>query len=381
MTTEYRHLGMYSDWVRAARPPHLYGARDTPEHVKLQVRECLGLTGEAEGAPSVTVERRWEKDGVAGEEVSWSVGYGPLTSGYVLKPVGADRPLPGVLALHGHDGFKYYGKEKVADGPGGTPPAVVALRHELYEGRALANEMARSGFVVLAHDVFLWGSRRFPLEHMPEQIRRMVEPPDSDGEPATGAVSVTGYNAAARHHEHVIEKYAVLLGTSLAGVVSHEDRVAAAYLHSRSDVIGNQIGCAGLSGGGCRAALLTATSELIGAAVVVGMMSSYGGLLDHNVADHTWMFFPPGWARHGDWPDLAACRAPSPMLVQYDRDDQLFTPEGMSVAHRKLVELYAAARGAGNYVGQFYDGPHRFDRHMQEAAFAWLHRHLDPMSP
>jgi dienelactone hydrolase len=222
--------------------------------VQRQVQECLGVTGEPGNPPTATVERRWQTDGVAGEEISWSVGYGPPTHGYVLKPAGADRPLPGVLVLHGHDGFKYYGKEKVADGPGGTPPAVLALRRELYGGRALANEMARSGFVVLAHDVFLWGSRRFPLEHMPEQVRRMVERPESQGGPAADPIRVATYNAAARHHEHVIEKYAVVLGTSLAGVVSHEDRRAAAYLQSRSDVIEDRIGCAGLSGGGCRAA-------------------------------------------------------------------------------------------------------------------------------
>jgi hypothetical protein len=41
--------------------------------------------------------------------------------------------------------------------------------------------------------------------------------------------------------------------------------------------------------------------------VSVGLMSMYEGLLDHNLSP-TWMFFPFGWARYGDWPDLAAYR-------------------------------------------------------------------------
>jgi dienelactone hydrolase len=37
--------------------------------------------------------------------VSWSVGYGPRTFAYLLRPVGPNKPLPGVVALHDHGGF------------------------------------------------------------------------------------------------------------------------------------------------------------------------------------------------------------------------------------------------------------------------------------
>ena len=87
-------------------------------------------------------------------------------------------------------------------------------------------------------------------------------------------------------------------------------------------VIADRVGCIGLSGGGNRAALLTATHDRIAATVIIGLMTTYEGLLDHNLS-HTWMLFPFGWARYGDWPDLAACRAPSPLLVQYDLEDNL----------------------------------------------------------
>jgi hypothetical protein len=136
------------------------------------------------------------------------------------------------------------------------------------------------------------------------------------------------------------------------------------------------LGALGLSGGGCRTALLQATCEEIGGAAIAGMMSTHAALLDRHVAAHTWMFFPPGLSRLGDWPDLAGCRAPSPLLVQHNRQDHLFPPEGQRAAHRRLIEIYRRAGGADSYVGEFYDGPHKFDRAMQESAFGHLERWL-----
>jgi dienelactone hydrolase len=378
MGERYAHLGEYSGWVEEAeRRGPLYPAAPPGARTKRKVRDLLGFHNGPEQPTDVRVERTWVRDGVAGEEVSWSLGYGPRTRAWVLKPSGAHGTLPGVIALHGHDGFKFFGKEKIADGPDGPDPAVVRMREMMYGGRAFSNALAREGFVVLAHDVFLWGSRRFKLEELPERTRAVAEATRGLQEGLDEASSeVALYNAAAFHHEHLIEKYCALLGTTLAGVVSHEDRVAAAYLRSREDVAAGPIGCVGLSGGGCRAALLQATCARIGAAVVVGMMSRYRQLLDRNVDSHTWMFFPHGLALFGDWPDLAACRAPSPLMVQYDLDDHLFTVAGMGAAHDRIASHYREAGNLDAYVGEFYEGPHKFDSGMQESAFAWLKAQL-----
>ncbi|MFI5104901.1 MAG: hypothetical protein ACHP79_08265, partial [Terriglobales bacterium] len=99
-------------------------------------------------------------------------------------------------------------------------------------------------------------------------------------------------------------------------------------------------------------------------------------LLDHSVAGHTWMFFPADWARHSDWPDLAGCRAPSPLMVQYNLADELFTTAGMQAAHERLKAIYQSSNGADAYAGRFHDGPHKFDREMQKEAFAWFDRWL-----
>jgi hypothetical protein len=109
-----------------------------------------------------------------------------------------------VLALHGHDGLKFFGKEKVADGPDGAPASVRALRENLYEGVAFANELARRGFSVLVYDVFLWGSRRFPAELLRPPTRPEPEAAwlgrESEVDPGRNAVA---YNRAALGHEHL----------------------------------------------------------------------------------------------------------------------------------------------------------------------------------
>jgi dienelactone hydrolase len=355
---ELRDLGPYGDWVRHAVAENgLYPPVDRPRLTSDEVRRLIGSA--SDGEPLAPEEgQRWTRDGVSGMEVSWSVGYGPRTQAWLLRPADAPGPLPGVLALHGHDGFKYFGKEKIADGPGPTPEPIPGLRAKLYEGTAFACDLARGGYTVLVHDVFLWGSRRFPPELL------------------TDAADPAAYNAAARHHEHLVAKYCTLLGTSLAGMVAFEDRVAARYLRSRTDLVDGPIGCLGLSGGGFRAALLHATSPDIAAACVVGAMSTYPALLDRHVASHTWMFFPPGLAERGDWPDVAAARAPMPLLVQYTRHDQLFTLEGMTAAHERLTARYRQAGSPESYVGEFHDGPHHFSREMQASAFAHLDRWL-----
>jgi len=375
----YHDLDTYSDWVREAhRQRQLFGPAEPGTETQARIRATLGFCGGGEEPLDIRVERTWERAGLAGEELSWSVGYGPRTLAWVLRPLNASGPLPGIVALHDHGAFKYLGKGKIAVGPD-DPPTYVSGHYwpTYYGGRPFANSLAQEGFVVLVHDVFLWGSRRFPLSAMPEWAPAAFDTLDPvTWTPGDVPRGVGLYNFAAAQHEHVVEKYCNLLGTTMAGVVCHEDRIALNYLRSRTDVAPDRLGCVGLSGGGNRAGLLQATYDQLGAAVVVGLMSTYPGLLDHNVETHTWMLFPSGWARHGDWPDLVGCRAPSPLLVQYDLEDDLFTPDGMFAAHERLAAIYGAVGQPEAYTGQFYPGPHKFDLEMQQAAFAWLKGHL-----
>lgn len=370
---DYAHLGIFSDWVAAARTQQpLFPIAPPGPDTQARLREVLGFCHADETARDLRVERRWRDGDLLGEELSWSVGFGPRTQAYLVRPADARGPLPGIVALHDHSDYKFYGKEKIADGPDGEAPGVGALRAIEYGGRSYVSALARQGFAVLVHDCLLWGSRRFPLETM---IAAVGDVPDPASPFADGSPEIARYNAVAALHEHYVAKYCNVLGTSLAGMVAFEDRIATQVLRSRPEVLADRVGCIGLSGGGNRAALLTATHGGIAATVIVGLMTTYEGLLDHNLS-HTWMLFPFGWSRHGDWPDIAACRAPQPLLVQYDLDDTLFTEAGMRAADARLRAHYAGVGHPECYCGEFYPGPHQFSLAMQDAAFAWLKRHL-----
>jgi hypothetical protein len=96
----FRHLGVYSDWVAHAKTQtRLYPEVDRPGLTSADVRALLGFG--SDGEPLVPQQgRHWTHNGVAGEEVSWSAGYGPRTEAWLLRPADAEGPLPGVLALH-----------------------------------------------------------------------------------------------------------------------------------------------------------------------------------------------------------------------------------------------------------------------------------------
>ncbi len=371
----YRDLGAYTDLVAFAS-----SARGAPadelvpgDAARAAVRGVLAFGVEREEALDLRVERAWEADGLRGEELSWGVGYGPRTRAWLLLPAGARAGrLPGVLALHDHGNFKLLGKEKIADGAEGPSGSVSVLRARAYGGAPFANRLARLGFAVLVHDVFLWGSRGFAVADVPEREREIASGAMRDALAQGYTEDVAYANAVAEMHEHVVAKICTVLGTTLAGIVAYEDRVALGVLASRPEVDADRLGAVGLSGGGARAALLGASHDALRAAAIACMMSTYEGLLDRHVARHTWMFFPPGLARLGDWPDLAACRAPRPLLVQYATEDALFGLAGMRAADATLSRRYAQAGRPAAYTGIFYRGGHRFDVPMQDDAFRWL---------
>ena len=207
MTNILKHLGEYSDLLEAAGCSQpLFPFAEPGAATQQRVRDVLDFAPGNEQPKEVKTERRWEKDGVSGEEIAWSVGYGPRTFAWLLRPAGVTGKLPGVLALHDHGGFKFYGKEKIADGPDDTPDVITAFRSG-YGNRAFANELARRGCAVLVPDVFLWGSRKFALETITEQKRGMVKQllRDEPHDP------LEEYNQAANLHEELVEKYCLSL--------------------------------------------------------------------------------------------------------------------------------------------------------------------------
>jgi dienelactone hydrolase len=285
-----------------------------------------------------------------------------------MRPAGSSRPLPGVLALHCHGGNKFGGADRLVRLPECHPSAAAAQAGH-YGGRALATDVARRGFAVLAHDTFSWGSRRFDLSTPPWRTEAALEARKSQWreagiEPSDAEL----YNAAAGIHEDTVAKAAGLLGTSLAGMAAHDDLAALDILAGLPGVDAERLGCLGFSGGGGRALALAVLSPRIRNYVITCMMTTFQSLLPAHLDAHSWLLQTPGLWTLGDWPELTGRSEAQGFLVQYALADELFPEEGMRQAHQILESLH----GRESYAGSFWPGGHVFTAAMQGEAISYL---------
>lgn len=348
----------------------LAGYEDLPAAVRAAPRRAvpsnLGDAGSRLGVPQWRVSGlRVESDrldaGLRRRVLTWHLGAGPRTRAHLVTPAGAEAPLPGMLLLHCHGGVRSVGADQLT---AGGRLSAARLRRAVYEGRAAADDAARHGFAVLAHDTFSWGSRAFALTSAPrgsglaeraEAVRALA---------AARGVELDDdavFDAVASDHEHTIAKLALLLDTSLAGLVAADDLAALDVLAGLADVDDGRLAAAGVSGGGGRALLLGALDTRIRRRVVVCMMTTRDALVPDHVDDHSWLLHAPGVSL----PALAEAGA-GELLVQYGERDALFSPRGQRDAH----ELLTAAMPR-RYTGRWYPGGHVWSGRMQDDAWAW----------
>ncbi len=383
MTTDHplNEIGLYGPWAAALAPstepaalsfrrPEFTDVDAWRTQARGRVLERLAQPNTG-GVPDVKVHAAYIYDGLQIEELSWQLPYGPRTEAYFLKPAGAQRPLPGVVALHDHGGFKYFGARKIVRGNVNTHPLVVAHQEEYYAGVAWANELAKRGYGVLVPDAFAFGSRRVLAEGVSEPARNGVTDPTPES-----LEGIAAYNAWTGQHEHILAKSLFSAGTTWPGVFSAEDQRSLDVLCARPDVDASRVGCAGLSGGGLRTVMLAGLDPRVKCAVCVGMMTTWHDYLLNKCHTHTWMCYVPLLPRELDYPEILGLRVPLPTLVQNNIDDSLFTMPEMQRADRILATIYAKAGAGDRYECSYYPGPHKFDAPMQVEAFAWFDRWL-----
>jgi len=372
-------IGIYHEMIDsvAASAKHSlsYLAKDWPEvevwrsKARAEVFELLAFTP-PKTPLNATIDARRKEDHIVVETISYDMPYGPRAQGFFLYPKERSRKLPAVLALHDHGGFKYYGKEKITAIPN-EPDILRQFKGECYSGRSWATELARRGFAVLAIDVFLFGSRKIPVDSLNEEFQeRFIGLEDGSKE------YIQKYDELAAEQEHIIAKTIFAAGSTWPGVFTYEDRRAVDYLLTRPEIDPNRIGCGGLSGGGLRTIFLAGLDPRVRCGVCVGFMSTFRELLRNRIKCHTWMLYVPYLNRFLDMPDVIALRAPAPLMVQYDMEDQLYTIDGQKQADQKIAQIYSKMGYPDNYVGKFYPGPHKFDAEMQEDAFRWFEKWL-----
>jgi dienelactone hydrolase len=321
-----------------------------------------------------SIDSRLEEDDLIVEKISYDMPYGPRTRGFFMYPNKRDAALSAVVALHDHGGFFYFGKEKVT-AVRGEPKILAEFKQKYYGGRSWATELARRGFAVLAVDNFLWGSRKIPMDTANEEFQESFRGVEMNSEEY-----IRSYNRFWETNEcSVIVDTILNAGTSWPGIFTYEDRRSIDYLETRREIDPNRIGCGGLSTGGLRVIFLAGLDPRVRCALCVGFMSTIRALLRNHIRcppGHGLSLFVPHLFRFLDLPDMIALRAPAPLMIQYNEEDELFTADGQHEADHKITEIYTKIGYPQNYVGKFYQGAHKFDVTMQDEAFQWLERNL-----
>ncbi|CAG4989515.1 hypothetical protein DYBT9275_00306 [Dyadobacter sp. CECT 9275] len=328
------------------------------------------------GLPQVNLEKKYIYDGLEIEELWWQLPYGRATRAVLLKPQGATKPLPAILALHDHGGKKYFGYRKIVKTSDEQHPLLKDHQATDYGGKAWANEVAKRGYAVLVHDTFTFGSRRVYYEDVHGLDWGELNVTNKTDENPEDSEHVEIYNRWSGAHEHVMSKSLFCAGTTWPGVFLSEDQTALDILASRKDIDPERIGCGGLSGGGLRTVYLGGLDPRIKCAVCVGFMTTWADLILTKSFTHTWMTYTPLLPQYLDFPEILGLRVPLPTLVQNNNQDELYTLSEMKRADVVLGEVYKKAGASDKYLAKFYDGEHKFDTQMQADAFNWFDKWL-----
>src|SRR5437867_2696646 len=151
LRSEFKNLGQWQRNARMKVFEHLFYAPPTV-------------------APEAQVIRRTEKSDYIEEYLTFRTTPDLRVPACVLVPRNAKLPAPAIVVLHDHGGFYLWGKEKMVEGEA-EHPALTKFKQDLYEGKSIAAELARQGYVVIVIDMFYWGERRMILDDDPPAYR------------------------------------------------------------------------------------------------------------------------------------------------------------------------------------------------------------------
>jgi len=317
--------------------------------------------------PMADVASRDDRGDYIQEELTFQTTPDARVPAYLLIPKSVRRPAPAVLVLHDHGGFYVWGKDKVTRRDD-EHPLLRDFKQQLYEGRSIATELVRRGYVVLTIDMFYWGERRMLLDEDPPAYRDPRKMTSDD---------IAAFDRRSQQSEQLVARSLFAAGITWPGVMLWDDLRSVDYLASRPEVDPERLACVGLSVGGYRSFVLAALDPRIRAAVAVGWMSSFGSHIRRHVVNSIGLTFHIiGLYRYLDFPDLAALIAPRSVLVINGSKDELFPPEGVKAAFEKIQQCFRKADVPDRQQYRLYEAPHEFNLRMQEEAWEWLARSM-----
>ena len=318
-------------------------------------------------SPRPEVIRREDRGDHFQERVTFQTTPDLRVPACVLIPKTAKLPAPGIVVLHCHGGFYLWGKEKVVEVEG-EHPTLIDFKQQLYDGKSIATELVRRGYVVITIDMFYWGERRMLLDDDPPAYQTPDRMTNDE---------IAAFNRRAQQSEQLVARSLLTAGITWPGVMLWDDIRTVDYLAGRPEVDARRLACVGLSVGGYRSFLLAALDQRIKVAVDVGWMSSLATHIRRHVINSIGLSFHiVGLYRYLDLPDLAALIAPRSVLVINGSRDPLFAPEGVHAAFTKIEQCFRKAGVPERQRCHLYDARHQFNVDMQNEAWDWVERWL-----
>ena len=247
---------------------------------------------------------------------------------YVLIPKSAQPPYPVIIAPHGHSSG---GKLAVAGCSDLPAIADTITQHNYDYGVAFA----KAGFITFCPDARGFGERQETA--------------------AKGDILASSCQW--------LNQMAYPLGQTVTGMWTWDLHRLVDYAQSRDDCQFNQIGCAGLSGGGLQTLWATALDDRIRCAVISGYMYGYKeSLLDQHT--NCSCNYVPHLYEYVDMGDIGALIAPRPLLVETGTRDPLNGASGLKNVYSQMEIIrsaYKLLEAETLLAHDVFEGEHRWN--------------------
>jgi len=301
-------------------------ARRWQKKVRRALNEVLGFQDLPRVDPQPRLLEKVDKADYTREKVLIRTTADTVMPVYVLLPKGLARPLPVVIAYHGHG----YGVKSIVgirkDGSERDEP-------EGYQ-KDFAIALCRRGFAVAAPEISCFGERRTDFSHLDKKL--------GQGEPGTCK------------HTAVLASH---LGGSALGLRVLDAKRLVDYLQTREEMDMSRLGAMGISGGGMLTFFSAALDERIKACVISGYFCTFR---DSVLAmSHCPCNYVHGLHQFGEMSDIVGLIAPRPMLVEAGSLDPIFPIKSVKESVRRAKKVYKVFGAEVQVETDYFEGKHQ----------------------
>lgn len=295
-------------------------AQQWQAHMRKELGKRLGFLDHPAPELQPVVEQEVDRGSYVRRHVTIRTSARTRMGMYVLIPKEGKRPLPCVLALHGHG----YGVKDIIGlrEDGGERPEQDGHRKDY------GCELAKNGFLVVAPEISCFDERQGTHDS------KSHSPPPSTC--------------------HEIATFAMMLGGSAMGLRVWDGMRALDYLATIKEADVSRIGAMGISGGGTHTFYSTALDLRIKACVISGC---FCGFRHSTLAIyHCTCNFVPGLLQLGELSDLAGMLAPRPCLVENGSTDEMFPLQHVKPTVEKARKAWEIFGAANDLETDYFEG-------------------------